>query len=416
MDNIIVGLDIGTTKVCAVVAGTDQHGRLNILGVGSVPSEGLNRGVIAHIDKTIKTIRAAVDEARAQSGVDIRSVIVGIAGDHIQSFQSRGVISISGPDHEITQADIDRLIEDTKHVALPSDRKIIHVIPQEFIIDGQDGVFDPLGMSGVRMEANVHIITGAVTAAENIFKCVMRAGLVVQDMVLEPLASSYAVLNDDEKEVGVVLVDVGGGTTDIAVFEERTIRHTAVIGVAGKKVTDDIRKGLGILTEQAERLKREHGFAYLPAVVDNEPIILPGVGGREPLAIDKRLLAQIIQPRMEEIFEIVALEIRRSGYSRHLSAGVVLTGGGALIKGTAELAREVLGMPVKIGVPSGFAGGLVKEIEHPAYATAVGLVYHGLRYHDGSNLQGAEGEGGKAKWKFGKSNILARMRSWFDEL
>ena len=241
-------------------------------------------------------------------------------------------------------------------MALPSDRKIIHVIPQEFIIDGQDGIYDPLGMSGVRMEANVHIITGLVSAAQNIYKCVQRAGLEISDMVLEPLASSYAVLDDEEKEVGIALLDIGGGTTDLAVFEERTIRHTAVIGIAGKKVTDDIRKGLGILNDQAERLKKEHGCAFVPAVVDNEPLVLPGVGGRAPIEIDKRVLAQIIQPRMEEILEIAALEIKRSGYAKHLAGGVVLTGGGALIKGTANLAREVLGMPVKIGIPSRILG------------------------------------------------------------
>ncbi len=418
MDNIIVGLDIGTTKVCAVVAGTDEHGRVNILGVGRAPSEGMMRGVVTHIDRTIRSITAALDEARSQSGVNIQSVIVGIAGDHIQSFQSRGVIGISGPDHEVTQADIDRLIEDTKRVALPSDRKIIHVIPQEFIIDGQDGVYDPLGMSGVRMEANVHIITGLVSAAQNIYKCVQRAGFEVSDMVLEPLASSYAVLDDEEKEVGIALLDVGGGTTDLAVFEERTIRHTAVIGIAGKKVTDDIRKGLGILNDQAEKLKKEHGFAYLPAVVDNDPIILPGVGGRQPIEIDKKLLATIIQPRMEEIFEIAALEIKRSGYSKHLSAGVVLTGGGALIKGTSELAREVLGMPVKIGIPSGFAGGLVREIENPIYSTAVGLVYHGLKYQErtsatSTNTKTPVKEKGPL---LVKSDIIGRMKSWFDEL
>lgn len=418
MENIIVGLDIGTTKVCAVVAGTDEHGRVNILGVGRAPSEGMMRGVVTHIDRTIRSITAALDEAHSQSGVNIQSVIVGIAGDHIQSFQSRGVIGISGPDHEVTQADIDRLIEDTKRVALPSDRKIIHVIPQEFIIDGQDGVYDPLGMSGVRMEANVHIITGLVSAAQNIYKCVQRAGFEVSDMVLEPLASSYAVLDDEEKEVGIALLDVGGGTTDLAVFEERTIRHTAVIGIAGKKVTDDIRKGLGILNDQAEKLKKDHGFAYLPAVVDNDPIILPSVGGRQPIEIDKKLLATIIQPRMEEIFEIAALEIKRSGYSKHLSAGVVLTGGGALIKGTSELAREVLGMPVKIGIPSGFAGGLVREIENPIYSTAVGLVYHGLKYQErtsgtAANTKTTVKEKGPL---LVKSDIIGRMKSWFDEL
>lgn len=411
MDNMIVGLDIGTTKVCAVVAGSDENGKINILGVGRSPSEGMMRGVVTHIEKTIRSINNAVSEAQSQSGVVIKSVIVGIAGDHIQSFQSRGVIGISGPDHEVTQADIDRLIEDTKRVALPSDRKIIHVIPQEFIIDGQDGVYDPLGMSGVRMEANVHIITGLISAAQNIYKCVQRAGLEVSDMVLEPLASSYAVLDDEEKEVGIALLDVGGGTTDLAVFEERTIRHTAVIGIAGKKVTDDIRKGLGILNDQAEKLKREHGFAYLPAVVDDGPIVLPGVGGRAPIEIDKRLLAQIIQPRMEEIFEIAALEIKRSGYSKHLSGGVVLTGGGALIRATADLAREVLGMPVKIGIPSGFSGGLVREIENPEYATAVGLVYHGLK-HQGRAAIGA----GATRKEKSVTGMAKKMKEWFDQL
>ena len=273
-------------------------------------------------------------------------------------------------------------------------------------------------MSGVRMEANVHIITGLVSAAQNIYKCVQRAGFEVSDMVLEPLASSYAVLDDEEKEVGIALLDVGGGTTDLAVVEERTIRHTAVIGIAGKKVTDDIRKGLGILNDQAEKLKKDHGFAYLPAVVDNDPIILPSVGGRQPIEIDKKLLATIIQPRMEEIFEIAALEIKRSGYSKHLSAGVVLTGGGALIKGTSELAREVLGMPVKIGIPSGFAGGLVREIENPVYSTAVGLVYHGLKYQErtsgtGTNTKTTVKEKGPL---LVKSDIIGRMKSWFDEL
>jgi len=412
MENIIVGLDIGTTKVCAIVAGTDEHGRMNILGIGRSPSDGITRGVVTHIDRTTNSIVNAIAEAESSSGVKISSVIVGIAGDHIQSFQSRGVIGISGPDHEVTQPDIDRLIEDTKRVALPSDRKIIHVIPQEFIIDGQDGIYDPLGMSGVRMEANVHIITGLVSAAQNIYKCVQRAGLEISDMVLEPLASSYAVLDDEEKEVGIALIDVGGGTTDLAVFEERTIRHTAVIGIAGKKVTDDIRKGLGILSEQAEKLKKEHGHTYVAAVVSNEPIVLPGVGGRAPIEIDSRLLAQIIQPRMEEIFEIAALEIKRSGYSRHLSGGVVLTGGGALIKGTADLAREVLGMPVKIGIPSGFAGGLVREIENPAYATAVGLVHYGLKHKDQSGAAASA----QPRRDSSVAGVARKMKEWFDQL
>jgi len=410
---IIVGLDIGTTKVCAVVASVDVGGKFNVLGVGRSLSDGLTRGVVTNIDKTVRSIQSAVAEAESRSGIKIQSVIVGIAGDHIQSFQSRGVIAISGPENEISQADVHRLIEDTKRVALPSDRRIIHVIPQEFIIDGQDGVCDPVGMAGVRLEANVHIITGLVTAAQNIYKCVERAGLQVRDMVLEPLASSYAVLEEEEKEVGIALLDIGGGTTDLAVFEDRTIRHTAVIPVAGNQVTNDIRKGLGVLTEQAEKLKCQHGFAYLPSVVDDEPITIPGIGGRPPLEIDKRLLAQIIQPRMEEIFEIAAMEIKRSGYSRHLSAGVVLTGGGSLIKGAAELSREVLGMPVKIGIPGGFNAGLVREIENPIYSTCVGLVLHGLRNKETTPLHFGNGNG---KGNGSVKKIFGRMKSWFDEL
>jgi cell division protein FtsA len=408
---IAVGLDIGTTKVCAIVASPDENhpGKLKILGIGKSQSDGLTRGVVTNIEKTVRSIQVAVQDAEAQSGVKINSVTVGIAGDHIQSFQSRGVIAISRPENEITQDDVDRLIEDTKRVALPLDRRIIHVIPQQFIVDGQDGIYDPVGMSGVRMEALVHIITGLVTAAQNIYKCVQRAGLQVNDMVLEPLASSYAVLDDEEKEVGVALLDIGGGTTDLAVFEERTIRHTAVIGIAGKKVTDDIRKGFGVLTDQAEKLKQEHGFAFEPAVVDNQPIMLPGIGGRPPLEVDKLLLCKVIQPRMEEILEFAAMEIKRSGYSKHLSAGVVLTGGGSLIKGTAELAKEVLGMPVKIGIPTGFGAGLIREIENPIYATGVGLVMHELKHRDKSSFTAAIKDGK------GKS-IFQRMKTWFDEL
>ncbi len=408
---IIVGLDIGTTKVCTVVASVDESGKFNVLGVGRSPSDGLTRGVVTNIDKTVRSIQSAIAEAESRSGIKIQSAIVGIAGDHIQSFQSRGVIAISGPENEISQADVNRLIEDTKRVALPSDRRIIHVIPQEFIIDGQNGVNDPVGMSGVRLEANVHIITGLVTAAQNIYKCVQRAGLHISDMVLEPLASSYSVLDEEEKEVGTALLDVGGGTTDLAIFEDRTIRFTAVIPIAGNQVTNDIRKGLGVLSEQAEKLKCQHGFTYLPGVVDNEPIILPGIGGRPPLEIDKKLLAQIIQPRMEEIFEIAAMEIKRSGYSRHLSAGIVLTGGGSLIKGASELAREVLGLPVKIGIPGGFSAGLVREIENPIYATCVGLVLHGLRHKDKTTLSFDEG-----KSKGSVKKIFGKMKSWFDEL
>jgi cell division protein FtsA len=411
MENeIIVGLDLGTTKVCAAVAARDDGGRVKILGIGRAASEGLTRGVVTNIDKTVRSIQTAILEAESVSGVKIQSVVVGIAGEHIQSFQSRGVIAISRPENEVTQQDVDRLITDTKRIALPADRQIIHVIPQEFIIDGQDGVQDPVGMSCVRLEANVHIITGLVTAAQNVQKCVERAGLHIQDMVLEPLASSYAVLDDEEKEVGIALLDIGGGTTDLAVFEDRTIRHTAVIPIAGNQVTNDVRKGLGILTDQAEKLKCQHGFAYVQSVMDDDPIILPGIGGRAPMEIDKKLLAQVIQPRMEEILELAAMEIKRSGYSKHLSAGVVLTGGGSLIKGTAEIAREVLGMPVKIGIPSGFSAGLVREISNPIYATAVGLVLYAMKNKDHALLAMKPGSNGKSK------SVFRKMKEWFDQL
>jgi cell division protein FtsA len=405
--DIVVGLDIGTTKICVIIGSAEQDGRITILGIGKAVNEGMTRGTVTHIEKTVRSIQHAIQDAESQSGIKVRAVDVGIAGDHIQSFQSRGVIAISNPDNEITRKDVERLVQDTKRVALPSDRRIIHVIPQEFIVDGQDGVYDPVGMAGVRMEASVHIITGSITATQNIYKCIERAGLEVNDLVLEPLASSYAVLDDEEKEVGVVLVDIGGGTTDIAIFADRTILHTAVLAIAGNKVTEDIRKGLGILNDQAERLKREHGYAFIEEITNDLPITLPGIGGRSPMEINRTLLCQIIQPRMEEILEIVGMEIKRSGYSKHLTSGVVLTGGGALIKGTAALAREILGMPVKIGIPGGFHAGLVAEVENPMYATSVGLVLYGIRHR----LKGSMGPVDppqEAWWK--------KIVNWFDEL
>ncbi len=408
-DKIVVGLDIGTTKTCAIIAAREADGRINVLGIGKSENDGMARGTVTHIEKTVRAIQKAVMDAENQSGIKVRAVNVGIAGDHIQSFQSRGVIAISNPDNEITVKDVERLLQDTKKVALPPESRIIHVIPQEFIVDGQDGIFDPVGMSGVRMEANVHIITGGITATQNIYKCVERAGLEVNDLVLEPLASSYAVLGEAEKEIGIVLVDIGGGTTDIAIFEDRTIRHTAVLAIAGKKVTEDIRKGLGILNDDAEKLKREHGYSYLPEIVHDTPIVIPGVGGRSPIEISRSVLCQIIQPRMEEILEIVAMEIKRSGYSKHLHSGVVLTGGGSLIKGTASLAREVLGMPVKIGIPAGFAGGFVSEVENPMYSTCVGLVLHGFKNLNASSFKGGEKDGSEG-------GLMQRIMKWFEEL
>ncbi len=413
MENIYVGLDIGTTKVCAIVASLNENNEINILGIGRSKSEGLTRGVITHINKTIESIKAAIHEAEEQSGLKLDSVVAGIAGDHVQCLQTRGVVAISGKDQIITEADEKRLIDDTKKVALPSDRRIIHVIPQEYIVDGQDGVIEPVGMSGVRLEGTVHIITGLISATQNIMRCVQSAGVNVSDIVLEPIASSDAVLNEEEKEVGVVLIDIGGGTTDVAVFVDRTIRHTAVIGIAGKKVTDDIRHVLGILTDQAEHLKIEHGHAHRSSVIDDEPIMIPGIGGRTPLSIDKKMLSNIIQARMEEILKLAAVEIKRSGYQKHLFAGAVLTGGGSLVKGTADLAREILGMPVKIGIPSGFHGGLLREIENPMYATGVGLVMHAIK-HRQTAAHSVKEEPKKMDTKF--VTVLKRMKDMFNEL
>ncbi|MCH7975798.1 MAG: cell division protein FtsA [Bacteroidetes bacterium] len=423
-ENIVVGVDIGTTKICAVVASADEHERINILGVGVAESDGLNRGVVVNIDKTVEAVKRAISEAEHAAGVETQSVVVGIAGDHIQSFQSRGVITVSGRDGEITQGDVRRLLEDTRHVAMPADREILHVLPQEFIVDGQDGVADPIGMSGVRLEANVHIITGLVSAAKNVYRCIEKAGYEVADIVLEPLASSHAVLHPDEKEVGVALIDIGGGTTDIAVFEDKTIRHTAVIAVAGNRVTDDIRKGLGVLQDQAERLKRQFGTALVDQVTEDQEITIPGIGGRPEKTIGRSTLAQIIQPRMEEILEIVGIEIKRSGYGRHLSTGVVLTGGGSLIPGTAELASEILGLEARIGRSLGLSGGLVEEVSDPQFATSVGLVLHGLRRGSaGASLltsefgtAGAAGDGFAGSADNLVNKITGRMRSWFDEL
>ncbi|MFH1052592.1 MAG: cell division protein FtsA [bacterium] len=378
---ISVGLDIGTSKVCALVASPgDRLNTLNILGIGITDSDGLNRGVVVNIDRTVRTIKTVVDQAEQQSGCEIREVIVGIAGDHIESFQSRGIIGISNPTKEIRKSDVDRIIEECRNIKIPSERQILHVIPQEFIIDGQDGIIDPVGINGVRLEANVHVVTGLQTAIQNLYKCVERNNISVKAVVLEPLASSYAVLDSEEKEVGVALIDIGGGTTDIAIFEENIIRFTSVFGIAGKQVTDDIRKGLGIIAHQAEKLKRDYGHSFMDSIHKDDVFMIPGIGGRKPTEITKSQFARIIQPRMEEIFEFALAEIRRSGYAGSLGAGVVITGGTSLLRGTEGLAHEIFGMPVKIGKPSGITySGLGPEVENPIYSTAVGLALYGLK-------------------------------------
>lgn len=415
-EKIVVGLDIGSTKVCAVVASIDEQQQVHILGVGKAPSDGLNRGVVVNIDKTVNAIRKAVEQAELASGIEVNSVNVGIAGDHIRSIRSKGVITINNKDKEITLRDVERLLEDCQRIMLPPDQQIIHVIPQEFVVDGQDGISDPVGMSGMRMEAEVHIITGLVSAAKNIYRCVERAGYQVADIILEPLASSYAVLDKEEKEAGVVLVDIGGGTTDLAVFQDNTIRHTAVIAIAGKKVTDDIRIGLSVLDDQAEKLKHEHGECFVDMIEDDETITVPGIAGRPPKEITKSILGKIIQARMEEIIEIVAIEVKRSGYSDTLSAGLVLTGGGSLINGVCPLANEVLGMDAKIGRPLGLAGGLIDEVNSPIYATGVGLVIHALE----TGSSGAEAMVPSSSKGSGVEKVMTqiadRMKSWFKEL
>ena len=417
-ERIVVGVDIGTTKVVALVASADAHDRINILGVGWAPSDGLNRGVVVNIDKTVAAVQQAVQDAERMAGVEVRSVLVGIAGDHIQSFQGKSIITTASGDGEITQADIDRLLDDARNVSIPADRKILHVIPQEYVVDGQDGVIDPVGMSGVRVEAKVHIISGLVTAAKNIYRCIEKAGYEVTDIVLEPRAPPYAGLHDDEKEGGVALVDIGGGTTDIAVFEDTTIRHTAVVAIAGNKVTDDLHKGLGILRDQAEALKRDHGVAVVDRVDFDDEITIPGIGGRPAKAILKSTLAQIIQPRLEEILEIVDIELKRH-YPRRLSSGVVLTGGGSLIPHTAELASEILDMEARIGTPLGLAGGLVQEVSDPQYSTAVGLVLYGLKTNADQQsyfapVPSGDGHASDGDKLFGR--IANRMGDWFREL
>lgn len=415
-ERIVAGLDIGTTKVCAVVASINSQNRIHILGVGKAPSEGLNRGVVVNIDKTVHAIKTAIKQAELASGIEVSSVNVGIAGDHIRSLRSKGVITINNKDKEITVQDVDRILKDCQQIMLPPDQQILHVIPQEFVVDGQDGISDPVGMSGMRMEAEVHIITGLISAAKNLYRCVERAGYEVADIILEPLASSYAVLDDEEKEAGVVLVDIGGGTTDLAVFQDNTIRHTAVIAIAGKKVTDDIKLGLSVLEDQAQKLKHNHGECFVDMIDQDESITIPGIAGRPPKEITKSILAKIIQARMEEILEIIAIEVKRSGYGDTLSAGIVITGGGALIKNICPLANEVLGLDAKIGRPLGLAGGLIEEVNSPIYATSVGLVLHALKSEGGENQQPMpSSEKGSGVEKV-MNSITERMKSWFKEL
>ncbi len=384
---IIVGLDIGTTKICAIVGKRNEVGKVEILGIGKSESLGVMRGVVANIEKTVNSIKEAVAEAENKSNVVIEEVYVGIAGQHIKSLQHRGMITRTNTTDEISQNDIDAIIDDMYRLAMPPGEEIIHVIPQEFIIDNEQGIKEPIGMSGVRLEANCHIITGLITAAQNIHKCVTKAGLKPIDLILEPLASAEAVLTAEEKEAGVVLVDIGGGTTDVAIFQDGIIRHTAVIPFGGNVITEDIKEGCTIIRSQAELLKVKFGSALAKQMKDNEIVSIPGLRGREPKEISVKNLASIIQARMEEIIENVYYEIRNSGFEKKLIAGIVITGGGAQLKHVTQLVEYITGMDTRIGYPNEHLGQGYDEVKSPMYATGVGLVLRGMQEFDKDNAR-----------------------------
>ncbi len=372
-----VGLDLGTTKIAAVIAERDSDGAVKVVGVGSSPSEGLRRGVIVDVEKTVHAIRRALEAAELMAGVEVQEVLAGIAGEHVSSCNSRGVVAVSGTSGEVSPRDKERVIEAARAVSLAGGRQVLHVLPQEFFVDGQGGIRDPVGIAGVRLEADVHLVTGAATAVQNIRNTITRAGCTVRELVLEPLAASHAVLDEDEREMGVCLIDIGGGTTDVALFSLGAIRHTSVLGLGGQNVTNDVAVGLRTSWSLAEQIKCSSGTAVASQIADGEVIEVPGVAGRLPRSIPRQEVASIIGMRMEEIFGLVREELHAAGLDQPLGAGVVLTGGGALIEGVAELAEQVFRMPVRIGNPVGVCG-LVDRVSSPVFAAAVGLARYGL--------------------------------------
>ena len=371
--NLIVGLDIGTSKVLALVGELTSEGGIEVIGLGSQPSRGLKKGVVVNIESTVQSIQRAVEEAELMADCEINSVYAGIAGSHVRSLNSHGVVAIR--DREVTHADVEQVIEAAKAVAIPADQRILHVLPQEFIIDGQEGIRDPIGMSGVRLEAKVHIVTGADSAAQNIIKCVQRCGLAVEDVVLEQLASSFAVLTDDERELGVCLVDVGGGTTDIAVFASGAIQHTAVIPIAGDQVTNDIAVSMRTPTQYAEDIKMRYACALSQLANPDESIEVPSVGDRPARRLARQTLAEVVEPRYEELFNLIREELRRSGFEELIAAGIVLTGGSARMEGAIELAEEIFHVPVRLGLPQQVMG-LADVVRNPIYSTGVGLLLY----------------------------------------
>lgn len=397
--NLLVALDIGTSKVVVLVGEVKQNQQIEIIGVGSHPSTGLKKGVVVNIESTVQSIQRAVEEAELMAGCEIHSAFTGIAGSHINSLNSHGIVAIQ--DSEVLPGDIERVIDAARAVAIPADQKILHILPQEFIIDNQDGIKEPIGMSGVRLEAKVHIITGAVSAAQNIVKCVKRCGLEVSDIILEQLASSYSVLTEDEKELGVCMVDIGGGTTDIAVFVDGSIRHTAVIPIAGDQVTNDIAIALRTPTQYAEKLKLEHGCCLTKLADSKEPIEVRSPGDRQGKQSTARNLAEVIEARYEELFGLVATELRRARLDEVVAAGCVLTGGGANMIGATQLAEQVLCMPARVGKPVNVAN-LVDELNSPIYSTAVGLLIYGLQQQDAPQINVHK-----------RSSVISKMKSWF---
>ena len=401
-EEIIVGLDIGTTKVACLVGEITDEG-IDIIGVGTHPCSGLKKGVVVNIDSTVAAIAKAVEEAEHMAGVEITQVYAGIAGSHIKAFHSEGVVAIR--DREVRPGDIERVIEAAKAVSIPHDREILHVVPREFSIDQQDGIKEPLGMAGVRLEARVHIVTAASASAQNIIKCCTRCSLEVQDLVLEPYATAESVLHADEKELGVALLDIGGGTSDLVVFSEGALVHTIVLPIGGHQLTNDIAVGLRTPMTEAERLKHRHGCAMTSLISEDEMIEVPSVGGRPPRVMPRTVLSDILQPRVDEIFSLVRDELERCGLAETLASGMVVTGGSTILQGLPELAEEILGMPVRRGVPQG-VGGLSDVVKSPIYATAVGLVLYGARKQDGLQLsQNSERRG-----------VWRRMRTWFAEV
>lgn len=402
--DLIVGLDIGTSKIVSLVAEVLPEGGINIIGMGMAPSRGLKKGVVVDIEATVAAIQRALEEAELMANCKITQVYTAVSGSHIKAQNSSGMLPIR--EREVTQADKDKVVEIARALNIPADQQVLHVLPQEFIIDGQDGVREPLGMSGVRLEVKVHIVTGAVSAAQNIVKCVRRCGLDVQDLVLQPLASSKAVLNDDEKDLGVCLVDIGGGTTDIAVYTRGAIQHVAVIPIAGDQITNDIAMTLRTPTREAEDLKIQHGIALRQLADPKEMIEVPGIGDRGPRMLSKQLLSEVIEPRAEELYSLVQAELRRSGFEEQISSGIVLAGGTSQMRGMVELAEEVFHMPVRIGVPE-YVGGFSERVRSPRFATSVGLLLNGLEKHEtdlAARIQGASFK-----------QIMERMSSWFQQ-